>query len=157
MRIVCFYGVGKATERVYVYKGDTEGRPYVMVICVSDARRNASGGVVKAEGDGTVTLMSLGFHCARLCREKVRNPAGIGVTTNELLHTTGGCCRCGRMEGVQIMLTSWGIPRWYRGGEGRKQEQARYEATKIKGLGQVRILTLSGGVDWLVGGLIRKY
>eukprot|EP00624_Nannochloropsis_granulata_P000856 evm.model.NODE_13683_length_3710_cov_32.593800.1 len=90
MRIVCFYGVGKATERAYIYKGDTEGRPDVIDISVSDARRNISGGVVKAEGDGTVTLMSLGFHCARLWREKVHNPAGIGVTTKELWHTTGG-------------------------------------------------------------------
>ncbi|GAB5032649.1 phospholipid:diacylglycerol acyltransferase [Nannochloropsis oceanica] len=90
MQIVCFYGVGKATERAYIYKGDTEGRPDVMDISVSDALRNISGGVVKAEGDGTVTLMSLGFHCARLWRERVHNPAGIGVTTKELWHTTGG-------------------------------------------------------------------
>jgi len=90
MRIVCFYGVGKATERAYIYRGDREGRPDVIDISVSDARRNISGGVVKAEGDGTVTLVSLGFHCARLWREKVHNPAGIGVTTKELWHTTAG-------------------------------------------------------------------
>jgi len=90
MRIVCFYGVGKATERAYIYRGDMEGRPDVLDSGVSDVRRNISGGVVKAEGDGTVTLVSLGFHCARLWREKVHNPAGIGVTTKELWHTTAG-------------------------------------------------------------------
>jgi phospholipid:diacylglycerol acyltransferase len=90
MRVLCFYGVGKATERAYIYRADDNGKPDVMDISVNDARRNISGGVVMAEGDGTVTLMSLGFHCARLWREKTHNPSKIGVTTRELWHTTGG-------------------------------------------------------------------
>jgi len=37
---------------------------------------------------GEVELV--GFHCARLWRENVHNPAGIGVTMKELWHTTAG-------------------------------------------------------------------
>ena len=90
MRILCLYGVGKATERAYIYRTDANGLPDVIDTSIHDPRRNVSGGVFMAEGDGTVTLGSLGYHCAKLWREPSHNPSGIQVTTRELLHASGG-------------------------------------------------------------------
>lgn len=57
---------------------------------VNDASRNVSDGVLMGEGDGTVTLLSLGYHCGHLWRQKSHNPAGLKVTTRELLHSESG-------------------------------------------------------------------
>lgn len=64
--MLCYYGVGKATERAYIYKrtaGDDGGA--VIDVSINDPRRNISDGVLMGEGDGTVSLLSLGYHCAK--------------------------------------------------------------------------------------------
>ena len=59
-------------------------------VSIDDPARNISAGVLMAEGDGTVTLMSLGFASNKLWKQKSHNPAGISVTTRELWHTKEG-------------------------------------------------------------------
>lgn len=55
------------TERAYVYKTDADGRIDVIDTSINDPRRNVSDGVFMGEGDGTVSLLSLGYHCAKVC------------------------------------------------------------------------------------------
>lgn len=64
--VLCYYGVGKPTERAYIYKtaGD-DGAIDVIDAAINDPRRNVSDGVLMGEGDGTVSLLSLGYHCAK--------------------------------------------------------------------------------------------
>ena len=93
--VLCYYGVGKPTERAYIYKTigedpvstgahprkrETYGKVLVTVrrgccglqvldgidTALKDPARNISDGVFMGEGDGTVTLMSLGYHCAHV-------------------------------------------------------------------------------------------
>lgn len=58
--------MGKPTERAYIYKtaGD-DGAIDVIDAAINDPRRNVSDGVLMGEGDGTVSLLSLGYHCAK--------------------------------------------------------------------------------------------
>lgn len=100
MKIYCFYGIGKPTERAYFYK---EARPISQV--VKDSKTNISidtsfttgpppegapevdHGVVFGEGDGTVNLLSTGYMCSEGWRNIKRyNPAGIKITTYEMPH-----------------------------------------------------------------------
>ena len=90
MRIICYYGVGKPSERAYLYKTDAEGQVDSIDVSIDDPRHNISAGVLMGEGDGTVNLMSLGFACNKLWKQPTHNPAGISVTTRELYHTKEG-------------------------------------------------------------------
>ncbi|OAL38662.1 hypothetical protein AYO20_01868 [Fonsecaea nubica] len=97
MKIYCFYGIGKPTERSYFYK--EHGHPLNGYINVSidtsvnspNGRLQQAGsvdhGVVFGEGDGTVNLLSTGYMCAKGWREIKRyNPANIKITTFEMPH-----------------------------------------------------------------------
>ena len=88
MRIYCFYGVGKATERGYFYREETD--PFTklnVTIDTSYTKLPVDHGVVFGEGDGTVNLLSTGYMCARGWRDIKRyNPAGVKVTTYEMPH-----------------------------------------------------------------------
>lgn len=104
MKIYCFYGVGKPTERSYFYQEETD--PLVNLNLSIDTTVNnpntspANGGdsdqegygyidrgVVMGEGDGTVNLLSTGYMCAKGWRSIKRyNPAGIQVKTFEMPH-----------------------------------------------------------------------
>jgi len=101
LKIYCFYGVGKSTERSYYYK-ETQNPLYPNMNLSMDTSvhspaigSNGNGprygqtdyGVTMAEGDGTVNLLSLGYNCAKGWRHIHRyNPANIKITTFEMPH-----------------------------------------------------------------------
>jgi phospholipid:diacylglycerol acyltransferase len=61
LKIYCFYGVGKDTERAYIYKTETDPFSKLNVtIDTSFSNGNTDRGVVMGEGDGTVNLISMG-------------------------------------------------------------------------------------------------
>ena len=87
MKIYCFYGIGKETERAYYYR--TENEPFSNLNISLDTVHIGPGvdhGVVMGEGDGTVNLLSTGYMCAKGWKIKRYNPAGIKVTTFEMMH-----------------------------------------------------------------------
>ncbi|KAF6760159.1 phospholipid:diacylglycerol acyltransferase [Ephemerocybe angulata] len=116
MRIYCVYGHGKDTERSYWYaRGDFEepvDSPEPSGVCDEEpcSTVTASGayvprkswidygytngtssprvvnGVKMGEGDGTVSLLSLGAMCVEGWKRPRWNPAGIKVKTIELPH-----------------------------------------------------------------------
>ncbi|KAL1995078.1 hypothetical protein VTN49DRAFT_1265 [Thermomyces lanuginosus] len=90
MKIYCFYGVGKPTERGYFYQEERDPHTRLNVsidTTVTDFVSGADHGVVMGEGDGTVPLLSMGYMCSRGWRSIRRyNPAGIKITTYEMLH-----------------------------------------------------------------------
>lgn len=88
MRIYCFYGVGKPTERAYYYRSpEMPGLTNLsMVIDTSLTQGLIDHGVIMGEGDGTVSLMSTGYMCAKGWSIKRYNPAGIKVTVVEMPH-----------------------------------------------------------------------
>jgi phospholipid:diacylglycerol acyltransferase len=97
MKIYCFYGIGKPTERSYFYKeNDLNLHGYINIsidtsVSTPNAKFQELGsvdhGVSFGEGDGTVNLISTGYMCAKGWRKIKRyNPAGIKVTTYEMRH-----------------------------------------------------------------------
>lgn len=61
MKIFCFYGVGKSTERSYFYREDQDPNSSLNVtIDTSLTMGSVDHGVVPGEGDGTVPLLSNG-------------------------------------------------------------------------------------------------
>ena len=102
LKIFCFYGIGKPTERGYFYKhsSNTAHTNLNMTIDTgysSDARSSPSNntspspnvdhGVIFGEGDGTVNLLSTGYMCAHGWRNIKRyNPAGAKVVIHEMPH-----------------------------------------------------------------------
>jgi phospholipid:diacylglycerol acyltransferase len=93
LKIYCFYGIGKDTERAYYYRTDDEPLSGLNVtldtgfISPPDtAEGPVDHGVVMGEGDGTVNLLSSGYMCAKGWKKKRYNPAGVKVTTFEMKH-----------------------------------------------------------------------
>lgn len=95
MKIYCFYGVGKDTERAYFYREDldplTKTNVTIDTAYSPDPKDFPHGpmidhGVVMGEGDGTVPLLSSGYVCNKAWRLKRYNPAGVRVTVVEMLH-----------------------------------------------------------------------
>jgi phospholipid:diacylglycerol acyltransferase len=93
LKIYCFYGIGKETERAYYYRTDDEPMSGLNVtldtafISPSDtAEGPVDHGVVMGEGDGTVNLLSSGYMCAKGWKQKRYNPAGVKVVTYEMRH-----------------------------------------------------------------------
>ncbi|EPY54035.1 phospholipid-diacylglycerol acyltransferase Plh1 [Schizosaccharomyces cryophilus OY26] len=84
MKIFCFHGVGKPTERGYFYSQNDEGHP-VIDSSVNDGTKIESG-IVMDDGDGTLPLMALGFVCNKAWRTERFNPANISVVNYELRH-----------------------------------------------------------------------
>jgi phospholipid:diacylglycerol acyltransferase len=88
MKIYCFYGVDKPTERSYFYQEERD--PLVnMNVSIDTTITNNDGvdhGVVMGEGDGTVNLLSTGYMCAKGWRMKRYNPAGVKVKVYEMPH-----------------------------------------------------------------------
>ncbi|BDD56820.1 hypothetical protein MAP00_002239 [Monascus purpureus] len=89
LKIYCFYGVGKPTERGYFYQEERD--PMVNLNVSIDTTVTNSGGlvdhgVVMGEGDGTVNLLSTGYMCAKGWRMKRYNPAGVKIKVFEMLH-----------------------------------------------------------------------
>lgn len=109
MKIFCFYGIGKPTERAYFYRKDTEasnvstvaiGKSYSSIqssMCkyinanppdtaVSTNSGFVDRGVVMGEGDGTVSLLSTGYMCNQGWNFDRYNPAKIPITVVEMPH-----------------------------------------------------------------------
>ncbi|MCJ1428074.1 hypothetical protein MMC29_005982 [Sticta canariensis] len=87
LRIYCFYGIGKSTERSYFYREDQDPTSKVNVtIDTSLMMGEVDHGVIPGEGDGTVPLISNGYMCAKGWRIKRYNPAGAKVKVYEMPH-----------------------------------------------------------------------
>ena len=87
MKIYCFYGVGKPTERAYFYREDVDPLSNLNVTMDTVVTNgDVDHGVVMSEGDGTVNLLSLGYMCARGWNIKRYNPAGVRVKVYEMPH-----------------------------------------------------------------------
>ena len=87
LKIYCFYGVGKSTERSYFYREDHD--PLSALNVTIDTSLNmgeVDHGVIPGEGDGTVPLLSNGYMCAKGWRIKRFNPAGVKVKVYEMPH-----------------------------------------------------------------------
>lgn len=87
LKIYCFYGVGKPTERSYYVKPVED--PTSKLSVVIDASINGPGsdhGVILGEGDGTVPILSSGYMCSKGWKLKRYNPAGVKIKTVELPH-----------------------------------------------------------------------
>ena len=87
LRIYCFYGIGKSTERSYFYREDTDPLSKLNVtIDTTLTRDDIDHGVILGEGDGTVSLLSNGYMCAKGWRLKRYNPAGVQIKVYEMPH-----------------------------------------------------------------------
>ncbi|KAF2688031.1 LACT-domain-containing protein [Lentithecium fluviatile CBS 122367] len=87
LKIYCFYGIGKPTERAYYYKEDNDPLSSLNVtIDTGFTNGKVDHGVILGEGDGTVNLLSTGYMCSRGWKIKRYNPAGVRVTTYEMPH-----------------------------------------------------------------------
>jgi phospholipid:diacylglycerol acyltransferase len=80
MKIYCFYGVGKPTERSYFYREESDPSSKLNItIDTTVTNGKVDRGVVMGEGDGTVSLMSLGYMCAKGWKIRRFNPAGAKI------------------------------------------------------------------------------
>jgi phospholipid:diacylglycerol acyltransferase len=88
LKIYCFYGVGKPTERAYYYRTPEPGSltNLNMTIDTGLTQGVVDHGVVMGEGDGTVNLMSMGYMCNRGWKMKRYNPANAKITVVEMPH-----------------------------------------------------------------------
>ncbi len=88
LKIFCFYGVGKPTERAYYYRTPEAGSQSRLNITIDTDLTDgaADHGVIMGEGDGTVNLLSTGYMCNRGWHMKRYNPAGTKVTVVEMPH-----------------------------------------------------------------------
>ncbi|KAL2268136.1 hypothetical protein VTJ83DRAFT_2982 [Remersonia thermophila] len=89
LKIYCFYGVGKPTERGYYYRPPEPGSLTSLNMTIDTALTQGSlvdHGVVMGEGDGTVNLMSMGYMCNKGWKIKRYNPANAQITVVEMEH-----------------------------------------------------------------------
>jgi phospholipid:diacylglycerol acyltransferase len=87
LKIYCFYGVGKPTERAYFYRTpDPQTTHLNITMDTGLTEGKIDHGVVMGEGDGTVNLLSTGYMCNKGWKIKRYNPAGVKVTVVEMPH-----------------------------------------------------------------------
>eukprot|EP01029_Cantina_marsupialis_P029544 TRINITY_DN781821_c0_g1_i1.p1 TRINITY_DN781821_c0_g1~~TRINITY_DN781821_c0_g1_i1.p1 ORF type:complete len:804 (-),score=207.62 TRINITY_DN781821_c0_g1_i1:224-2635(-) len=91
LRIYCFYGIGKQTERSFYYKTAEDTCSHTPIKldlqgCKSSNETQCLNGIRYTEGDGTVPLLSLGYMCRDGWQRKHLNPAGVKVITREYEH-----------------------------------------------------------------------
>jgi phospholipid:diacylglycerol acyltransferase len=89
LKIFCFYGVGKPTERAYLYRAEQDATSRVNVtidtgFSTDDGR--IVNGVLIGDGDGTVNLLSSGYMCSKGWKMKRYNPSGAKITVHEMPH-----------------------------------------------------------------------
>ncbi|KAK0384314.1 hypothetical protein NLU13_8402 [Sarocladium strictum] len=88
LKIYCFYGVGKPTERGYWYRAPDQ--PLLTNLNITIDTTLTEGivdhGVIMGEGDGTVNLLSTGYMCNRGWNMKRYNPAGSKIKVVEMPH-----------------------------------------------------------------------
>lgn len=88
LKIYCFYGVGKPTERAYYYRAPDQPMLTNLNITIDTGftEGDVDHGVILGEGDGTVNLLSTGYMCNRGWHMKRYNPSGSKVTVVEMPH-----------------------------------------------------------------------
>ncbi|KAF3763707.1 LACT-domain-containing protein [Cryphonectria parasitica EP155] len=86
LKVYCFYGVGKSTERGYYYRTPDISSTLNITIDTGLIHGVVDHGVIMGEGDGTVNLLSSGYMCNRGWQMKRYNPAGVKVTVVEMPH-----------------------------------------------------------------------
>jgi phospholipid:diacylglycerol acyltransferase len=88
LKIYCFYGVGKPTERAYYYRPPETPLSTSLNTTIDTAltQGDVDHGVILGEGDGTVNLLSTGYMCNKGWRMKRYNPAGAKVRVVEMPH-----------------------------------------------------------------------
>jgi phospholipid:diacylglycerol acyltransferase len=88
MKIYCFYGVGKPTERAYYYRTPDFPNHTTLNITIDTGLTQGliDHGVIMGEGDGTVNLISTGYMCNKGWHFKRYNPAGSKITVVEMPH-----------------------------------------------------------------------
>jgi phospholipid:diacylglycerol acyltransferase len=87
LKIYCFYGFGKPTERAYYYRPETDPLSRLNV-SIDNGYTNGEvdHGVIMGEGDGTVNLISMGYMCSKGWKMKRYNPAGVQIKVHEMPH-----------------------------------------------------------------------
>lgn len=95
MKIYNIYGVGRPTERGYVYKinpniEEHDTVPFIIDTSISDNSSYINRGIHHTDGDGTVPQLSLGFMCAKnggwdTPRYNNLNPGNITCITREYI------------------------------------------------------------------------
>mmetsp|Transcript_8777 Transcript_8777/g.20724 ORF Transcript_8777/g.20724 Transcript_8777/m.20724 type:complete len:703 (+) Transcript_8777:89-2197(+) len=100
LKIFCLYGVGKETDRSYIYKQNNETKDTVAndsetpdeigdvawrIDTLAEGKHHTLG-MVKGEGDGSVPILSAGFMCAKGWRSKHFNPGGVQTLIREYAH-----------------------------------------------------------------------
>ncbi|KAI1385250.1 LACT-domain-containing protein [Hypoxylon trugodes] len=88
LKVYCFYGVGKPTERAYYYRtpefpGFTNLNVTIDTALTAD---EIDHGIIMGEGDGTVNLLSTGYMCSKGWHMKRFNPTGVKVSVVEMPH-----------------------------------------------------------------------
>lgn len=94
LTVYSIYGVGKETERGYIYRhleGKNCSQPdkdVIMIVNTSaeDANVRLERGLHHSDGDGTVPLISLGLMSHTLWKKKTHNPSGARIITREYKH-----------------------------------------------------------------------
>eukprot|EP01126_Amoeba_proteus_P043261 TRINITY_DN4740_c0_g1_i4.p1 TRINITY_DN4740_c0_g1~~TRINITY_DN4740_c0_g1_i4.p1 ORF type:complete len:461 (+),score=93.90 TRINITY_DN4740_c0_g1_i4:971-2353(+) len=89
MKIFCFYGIDKPTERGFLYKDqiqEGEERAKLRGIRYVIDTNQLNMGIKVGNGDGTVPLISLGYMCAGGWKLPTYNPSGMDVWTREYRH-----------------------------------------------------------------------
>lgn len=88
LKIYCFYGVGKPTERAYYYRPPDQPSTTSLNITIDIGltEGEVDHGVIMGEGDGTVNLLSSGYMCNKGWHMERYNPAGAQVTVVEMPH-----------------------------------------------------------------------
>ncbi|KAI9816573.1 MAG: hypothetical protein M1827_001705 [Pycnora praestabilis] len=87
LKIYCFYGIGKSTERSYFYRENQDPSTKLNVtIDTSLNKGEIDHGIIPGEGDGTVPLLSNGYMCAKGWKIKRYNPSGVQIKIFEMPH-----------------------------------------------------------------------
>ncbi|WFD34233.1 phospholipid:diacylglycerol acyltransferase [Malassezia cuniculi] len=92
MKIFCIYGYGLPTERGYYMRHNdqpeqTHRHSRIDTSVVSDeGAYNVTAGCKDGDGDGTVTLVSLGGMCTGGWKQRRYNPGNSPLTVHEILH-----------------------------------------------------------------------
>ncbi|KAG6006096.1 hypothetical protein E4U21_007393 [Claviceps maximensis] len=88
LKIYCFYGVGKPTERAYYYRAPDQPTNTKLKIIIDTGliQGEVDHGVVMGEGDGTVNLLSTGYMCNHGWHMNRYNPGNSKITVVEMAH-----------------------------------------------------------------------
>lgn len=88
LKIYCFYGVGKPTERAYFYRASDQPTTTNLNITIDTSLNEGTvdHGVILGEGDGTVNLLSTGYMCNRGWHMKRYNPGRSKIVVVEMPH-----------------------------------------------------------------------